>query len=505
MRESVHGSERESSCDSAGGLANLSVNQAIPRDRGLARARASYKIEVMAHRSWTVALAGAWIALFIAWHLGGCRGSGGTAGTEPAPSSRRLTPRDFAAAPPAPDARPDDNAEDNADAVALSPLDAEPDDEAATRSSAPASDEDALFDDAAPTPTAEQADIDEAEASAVDAMASRAPRARVEANPAPIGSGTDAYTMDAMVGQVNGRAIYANAVLEPLADQLAALGRTLDPATFRRRAGELIAARLDQIITDALILGEAERDLNEAERFGLRVMMQRRREELLRQYGRGSRAMAEEAILRETGQTLDQNLEVYRQQQLVRRYLMQKLLPLINISRRDVERHYKDHLDTYQPKARRTIRMIRAARSDDAEAIAGMLAEGKPFAQIASSRLNGFNPAAGGLYSEPVVGDGGFGGELGQAIATLDEGQHAGPFTHNNATWFVHVDKLERGEGRPLREVQLDIERELRINRFRFLSQRYRQRLYAEGSYNEVDQMVRALTEVAVSRYAAAR
>ena len=66
------------------------------------------------------------------------------------------------------------------------------------------------------------------------------------------------YTVDAMVGQVNGKPIYASTVFESIFEQLAALGRSLPRAEFRQRAGQLIEARLGQIVTDALILGEAE-------------------------------------------------------------------------------------------------------------------------------------------------------------------------------------------------------------------------------------------------------
>src|SRR5690606_31306012 len=86
------------------------------------------------------------------------------------------------------------------------------------------------------------------------------------APPAPL-------TADAMVGQVNGRAIYASQVLAPIAPQLRSLGQSVSRAEFRRQADNLIRGELLRIITDALILGEAERDLTQQEHYGLLAML----------------------------------------------------------------------------------------------------------------------------------------------------------------------------------------------------------------------------------------
>jgi type IV pilus assembly protein PilB len=58
--------------------------------------------------------------------------------------------------------------------------------------------------------------------------------------PSIIAAKPEGYTMDAMVGQVNGNAIYASAVFEPFSEQLAALGYTpadFSAATFYRPVG----------------------------------------------------------------------------------------------------------------------------------------------------------------------------------------------------------------------------------------------------------------------------
>ena len=368
----------------------------------------------------------------------------------------------------------------------------------ATSAPSPVLDEDALFADAGDAVPTVDAPPDEV--AEVEKLAARAPRPRIEAAAPPTGT---AYTIDAMVGQVNGRAIYARSVFEPLADQLTALGRTLDTPTFRRRASELIAGRLDQLITDALIISEATRDLSEGERYGLRIMLQRHREDLLREWGNGSLAVAEDRLRAETGKGVDETLDAYRQQQLVRRYLMQQLLPRINVTRRDVERYYEENLSVYQPPTKRTIRMIKVDRTSAAAQVTKALEEGRAFKDVAGAVPNQYRPEDGGLWPEPIIGDGGMEGALGDAIKDLPVGEHRGPIRVGDASWWVYIDSEDKGQSRPLRDVQLDIERELRQNRFRYLSQRYRKRLYDEGSYDEVAKMTRVLLDVAESRYTA--
>jgi hypothetical protein len=341
------------------------------------------------------------------------------------------------------------------------------------------------------------------DAAAPVVAASPSTAAAPPAAPAPAPPPGKAFAVDAMVGQVNGQAIYAREVLEPIDAQLTALSRALPPSEFRRRATELVAGRINQIVTDALILGEAERDLSEGEQMGLQQYMKSKREEFLRYYGRGSVAVAEQTLQEQEGKSLDQKLDEVRQQTLIQRYMRAKMLPLINITRKDVERYYRENPAEFNPPARRQLRLIKAADAGAAQRIAAALQDGQPFAKIATDRGNMFRRDDGGLMPDLIVGDEALSGELRTAMLKLDAGQWTGPVQHEKATWFVYVEKFERPASRTLLETQLEIEQALREQRFRVLSQQYRQRLYEEGSYNELEAMVEAVLAVVASRYAA--
>lgn len=326
---------------------------------------------------------------------------------------------------------------------------------------------------------------------------------RVVANSA--GRADPGYALDGMVGQVNGKAIYAHNVLEPLDAQLAALGRQLSPREFQRQAMELIGLRLQQLVTDNLIYAEAQRDLTETELLGLQQMMKVQREELLRLYGQGSVALAEQT-LREQGTSLDQRLEEFRQGVVVSKLLRDKLTPLINVTKRDIERYYDENKARYNPPATRTLRVIRVDDPVIAAEISDRLNGGDPFEKLAGSVVNRPSLAARDGLMASVTGDVIFReDELNQAMLALDEGQFTvEPIAAGDEYWFIMLDRLEQPPVLSREMAQIEIERFLADQQFRTLTERYRVELFRKGSYAALDQMGRQLLQIAVNRYSTA-
>ncbi|MFP4143803.1 MAG: peptidylprolyl isomerase [Phycisphaeraceae bacterium] len=343
---------------------------------------------------------------------------------------------------------------------------------------------------------------DAAAEAAPDHVAPIVPRAASSADDASAADDSG-YVLDGMVGQVGGRPLYADRALEPIADRLAALGRQLPPGEFRPRAQELIHKRLQEMVTNSLILGEAERSLSQREQQAVRYYLQTQREELLRRHGRGSVALAEASLQEQTGQGLEQTLEDRRHEFIVQRHLQQHLIPRINVSRRDVERYYRDHQDEFNPPASRTLRLIRVETAEQAQAVRQRLEQGESFAEVAASDVNTFLASAGGMMGE-VEGDQVLQNDkLNQAMLELDEDEYAGPVEGENGHSFVYVEELDRPESKTLQEAQLEIRDRLRGRQYRTLSERYRQRLYEEARLDSLEEMTRALLEIAMNRYAA--
>ncbi len=314
------------------------------------------------------------------------------------------------------------------------------------------------------------------------------------------------YTVDAMVGQVNGRPIYAETVFEPIIEQLAVLGRRLPGGEFRSQARQLIESRLGQMVADLLILGKAEGDLSDQEQFGLQNILKQQREELIRFWGKGSVALADETLIRQTSRSLDQTLTETRQRLLVQRYLRQELWPKINVTRKDIERYYVDHIDEYRPPVTRTLRLIYVQDEPAASRVAQRLERGEPFEQVAALSVNQYRPHRSGLMSQKAVGDQVFDQrQLNEAMLLLNAGDHSPRIESDGKYWWIYADSIDQGQSRSLSQVQLEIEQRLRRQRFQSLTQRYRQELFATGSFHPIELMSEVLLQIAVSRFAVVR
>lgn len=307
-----------------------------------------------------------------------------------------------------------------------------------------------------------------------------------------------------MVGQVNGQAIYAQTVFDPIAEQLSILGTSKPRAEFRQTADQLIAGRVNQLVLDSLILGEAERDLSPQEQAGLQQVLKKRLEELVRYWGLGSSAVADDELLEKTGKSLEETLDDARQQMIVQRYLRQKLVPKINVSRKDIERYYFDHYDQFNTAGSRTLRLCMVDSPAAAAKVKSMLQQGVPFEKVASIPENRYRSSEGGLMSQKAVGQEVFSQpQLNQAMVGLQAGQHSGPVQIDQTYWWVYVQAVEEGRAQPLRDVQLEIEEALRRQQFQTLTQQYRQKLFETGSYNPIEGMNQTLVEIAMNRFSA--
>ena len=331
---------------------------------------------------------------------------------------------------------------------------------------------------------------------------------RTTSSGSSLGAST-AFSVEAMVGQVNGRPMYASEVFEPMHEQLKRLGETLTRPDFRDRAGVLIAQRLRQQIIDALVLGEAEQQLSEEQRYGILQYLKEQREELIRKFGEGSAKLAGVTLREEQGITLDQKIEQTRQQVIVQSYMREKLLPKVNVTRKDIARYYERNKAEFNPPPGRTIHMIQVARKSTAQKIDDMLKEGTPFLDIASDKkLNDYYPEKFGQFGEgPVEGDEVFGPkDLNEALLSLSQGEYSQRInlklgSSTRYTW-LYLKKLSAGESTSLEEAQAQIEAELRQRQFATLTREYQAKLFEKGSYNAVEGMLTKLLEIAMNVYA---
>ena len=304
-----------------------------------------------------------------------------------------------------------------------------------------------------------------------------------------------------LVGQVAGQPIYAHRVLEGLEPQLTSLGRQ-SPAVFRRQARELILGRIQSLVQDRLYLNEAKSALTANERASLDRFADMQRQELVRRHGRGSAALADQTLRTTTGRTLEETLRDDRELLIVGTYRNRSIEPLVNVTRRDVERYYRDRAAEFNPPDRRTVRLIYTTRVADSAEIARRLSDGEAFDLIAEAPLNQ-NPMA----DEPmtVEGEDAFGDALAPALAALEPGGWTGPIHEpvRGRDYFILLDELKRGEHRSLEDTQLEIERLLRDQQRERLARQSFDKLRRNASVTEEQRMADAVLDIAESRYAA--
>lgn len=331
---------------------------------------------------------------------------------------------------------------------------------------------------------------------------------RVEQPPLPLPQPRNdkAMPMDAMVGHINGEAVYADQIFDVnLVAQLESFGRRFDGTDFRDAAGNVIQNRLQGIIINKLILGEAERNLQLNQRRGIEARIQAEREELLRFYGQGSLAKAKAEFAKARGKELDQHLVDFREELVIGSYIRSKVMPKIVVNQRDVERYYADNFDKYQQPDQRIIRLIRAVDENAVDRINAGLSKGLRFDQLAiDPAINQYNPTNSGLFNSgnPVPGEKVIGlTPVNDALMKLDCGEHAGPITVGEATFFVQVVECTPGANITLADAQIRIEQILHSTQFEKHALRFRMDLLRRGSYSDPAQMGNKLLEIAFARY----
>lgn len=313
------------------------------------------------------------------------------------------------------------------------------------------------------------------------------------------------YALDAMVGQINGRPVYASQIFQQIGqEQLERLGSENDRLTFKREVRNILANHLRSRISDALIVAEAEASLTEREQMGLLALIQMEREKLIAEAG-GYLAGAE-ANVRDMGYAgIDDYLETKRREKLVdQKYLQEKLLPKIQVTRRDVEAYYRAHPEQFNPPPRIALRMILVMDQDAAEQVSQALESGEAFDAVAQAHSR-FKPDDGGFgeFESQLSEFSGFGLEpLNQAVRQLAPGQRSDRIELDNGYAWVKLIDVQQRPGKRLSEVYLDIENRLRAARFHELQREYVTDLLERGNYTPIPQMLDMLVDVAMARYA---
>lgn len=315
----------------------------------------------------------------------------------------------------------------------------------------------------------------------------------------------DGVIVDSLIGQVNGRPIFADEFFATIEDQLIAEGRRLEQPQYIQAASSIVNSRLQEVVLNELFLAEAEAGLSKQEQVGLFAFMRQFQEQEIS--GSGGLETQKRQELELEGITLEEYIELKKNQALIARLIEQKIKPRVIVSWRDVEREYERRRSEFNPPAVVTLSQIRLNTERDADQIASVterLTAGEAFADVANSlglenggEWNTFQTATGDV-AKIELSD-----EIRQHLAGLREGDTTQPFAVGSSTWWLNVTKIEQPPARSIYDpkVQRSLTDYLYDERFREQFFRYRDTLFQRGIYDELNEMAQRLLAIAIVRY----
>ncbi len=370
--------------------------------------------------------------------------------------------------------------------------------------------------DVAPTAAADVDDDGEPDVPApTSAAPSDGPAAPAPSRPStPSARPGQRVIVDSLIGQVNGRPIFADEFFEPIEDQILAARAQLSAENFLATMDRIIVSRLNQVIFNELVLAEAETMLTEETRVGLRYWLKDVEEKRLAE-SLGVRSRAEQELAEE-GMTLDKYLEIRRDEAMIYTLVKKKIEPRVIVTWRDLEREYERREREFNPPASVTLAKIVLSKEREQEMIDAVetgLAEGKSLEEIGKSLERDT------AYSEDVL-------ELGpnglkdlplnpailEAIADLKVGETSQPVevelssmsgTKRVSVYWYHIKSIDQREARTLYDpqVQRQLFAELKRRRLEEEQNRYLDSLLSKGIYDNIEEMTLRLRRVALIRY----
>lgn len=315
-----------------------------------------------------------------------------------------------------------------------------------------------------------------------------------------------AYPVEGLVGQINGRPVYADEFLLPLEDRILRIMAELPLPQAVRELDLLIARRFREYVNSELIIAEAESRLSEEQQQGVLAWLRNAREETITNRG-GTRDAATESIEDEFGISIDDFMEQRRSVALGQDLLRKRVQPRAIVSWRDVVQAYRRQFADFNPPAEVRLGRVRLHRERDAAVITDVeaaVADGADFeriVEIAGTTNEGFwidvKLPEGGLEETSLAGP---------VKARLDvstPGVVTDPLDQGPFRSWLTVLSVVRPPGRSLYDpkVQRSLESELSSIRFGQEQQRYIDSLRDRWVSNSIDAMLNRLLMIARQRY----
>lgn len=322
----------------------------------------------------------------------------------------------------------------------------------------------------------------------------------------------DTVVIDAKVGDINGRAVYADEFLREMEARFVQEASQKSPEVWLSDLRKAIEDKILALLREELLRAEALAAMPDEQRTaGLNAFLGRMRQRL-ESRNRGSSALAAGRIREELGASSDEFLRGMLNKELTRMILETQVKDRVNISWREIVQEYQRSFEMFNPEPEAAFRWIRVPAEDTASIaeIARQLGEGEAFADVATIETNRFRPEEGGLMDTQTIEGSMDGlrlfsnGTLNEAAVSLRPGEFAGPieaeFSGRRFANWVYLEGIRRISV-PLYDAQLAIAQMREDEEIDLELKRFYGRLTKRTSVTDLEQMHDRLTRIAVERY----
>ena len=360
-----------------------------------------------------------------------------------------------------------------------------------------------------PEPVSIEPAADDTEPLAKTAVLLGRPRPRPTATTPPAASPASPRSIDQMVGQINGRPIYAHEFFAPMDARLRREAEQLPERQFARKLQQDIWEELQGKVADELLLAEWEARITPEQRMGVLAFIEQIRDTIVSR-NFGAEDLAERRLLDSEGLTLDEKVDDVSKVQFVREQLRREIGDRVNVSYREIKQEFERSYDQFNPDPTARFRILMIPDEPEYRthiAVVGHdLSQGYPFAEIVETvgqwrkdegglrevQLKSTTLADVMLFSAP---------ELNDPARALKPGETTDRIEFNDAFWWIHLEDINNPPEITLYDVQLELEDMLLDRRQREESNKYFQELYDRGSFSDIELMGERLFQFGLERY----
>jgi len=338
--------------------------------------------------------------------------------------------------------------------------------------------------------------------------------------PAPKATGRTEVVAATML-QVNDQFITVDDVLDALDTKLTVLAREATEDQFRGQSQGLILDEARRKMTDLLVVGEAERRLDERRIKQVDVEVATARKAMIAEAGGSSLRL--EADLAREGRTLSGVLEDYRRGLMIRAYMEARFMPSVAVNRRMLWDYYRAHRKDYTTEekvqmqivaaplraflaggAAKPTKLERDAAKQKARTLideaAAALKEGEEFGKVAVRLSKGIKAKKEGIW--PMMLAGSFlESKVEEAAFAMSEGQVSDPIETDSGYYIVKTRAVKPGVQTSFEDAQEEIEGTLRRQQLIELQEEYFRKLRGDATIVQSAEFIQVAVDKAVARY----